>query len=304
MRGWLQFSSIVLVLSALMGNRHVVGLESPRETGSAGGPDLMQIKPGTIVENQAPYSWTHLVVKSLPRLASGDLQTLPRSAFRMAALIRTVILADVGRSVEDPEVFVLRRIGVGLCVPDKHGRDVVVHSDQLEGSGVDLGLVERIVLEKAEAELARGRLLAATPTFALYRGPVAMPGENGHHKVLLSYAFLVRPHNGALRTFVWSTLAQPDGTERSMQVVELKPNLVFDCPLNVQADRLLGTVPVSWSLAMESLPPGQSRTVPAPLSRLLTMPHAGASNSAMVEQTVRRVLKASSAVTVPIPSAP
>jgi protease-4 len=58
------------------------------------------------------------VIKCLPRLASGDLETLPRVAFRTATLIRTMILADVGRSADAPSRYVLRRVGVGLCVPD------------------------------------------------------------------------------------------------------------------------------------------------------------------------------------------
>ncbi len=76
--------------------------------------ELVRIAPGTLVGDQPPRMWSHLVIKSLPRLASGDLETLPRSAFRTAALMRTVILADVGRSAEDPTRFALRRVGVGL----------------------------------------------------------------------------------------------------------------------------------------------------------------------------------------------
>src|SRR5208337_2125063 len=87
--------------------------------------ELVRIAPGTLVGDQPPKMWSHLVLKSLPRLASGDLETLPRSAFRTAALIRTVILADVGRSADDPSRFALRRVGVGLCVPDLSKGDVV-----------------------------------------------------------------------------------------------------------------------------------------------------------------------------------
>jgi len=213
--------------------------------------------------------WSHLVVKSLTRLASGDLGTLPRSAFRTAALIRTVILADVGRSADDPSRFALRRVGVGLCVPDLSKGDVVVESGRLEESDVKLGMMEKIVLQSAEAELALGRLVARGPTFALYHGPAVLEVEGVHHKVELFYAFLVDERSGALRVLVWSEEARNSGPAAPARLVELRPNLVFDCPLNVKAERLLGTVPVSWSFAMESLPPGQPRPMTSDLRRYL-----------------------------------
>ena len=87
-------------------------------------------------------------------------------------MIRTVILADVGRIADD---------AIEFCPPKAwhwpvHSRpvprgDVVVDSGQLEASGVRLGMVEKVVLKSAEAELALGRLSRPGPTFALYRGP-------------------------------------------------------------------------------------------------------------------------------------
>ena len=233
--------------------------------------------------------WSHLVIKSLTRLASGDLETLPRSAFRTAALMRTVILADVGRSADDPSRFALRRVGVGLCVPDLSKGDVVVESGRLEESDIKLGMMEKIVLESAEAELARGRLVARGPAFALYYGPTVLEVEGVHHKVELFYAFLVDEQSGALRVLVWSAEARKGGPAAPARLVELRPNLVFDCPLNVKAERLLGTVPVSWSFAMESLPPGQPRPLTPDLRRCLAG-DAPLRDPEKTEQALRRAL--------------
>ena len=248
------------------------------------------IAPGTIVADQPPTSWSHLVVKCLPRLASGDLETLPRSAFRTATLIRTVILADVGRSAADPSSFVIRRIGVGLCVPDPTRGDVVVESGRLRESGVKLGMMEKIVLQSAEAQMALGRLIASGPTFALYRGTTVLQAGQSHQNVELSYAFLVDGRNGALRVLVWPQGARKGGPPAPARLVELRPNLVFDCPLNVKADRLLGTVPVSWSFAMEGLPPGQPRPITPELGRYLA--GTDGSDPAGMEQAFRRALTA------------
>ncbi len=232
------------------------------------GAVLVPIAPGTLVGEQPPKTWSHLVIRCIPRLASGDLGTLPRSAFRTATLFRTVILADVGRSSTEPSKFVLRRVGVGLCVPDPSRGDVVVESGQLEKSGVSLGMIDKIVLESAESKLAESRLIPRGPSFALYHGPSILDVEGDHQKIELFYAFLVDEQSGALRVLVWP-MAEKLGSVAPAKLVELRPGLVYDCPLNVKAERLLGAVPVSWSFAMESLPPGQPRPVSPELRRYL-----------------------------------
>jgi hypothetical protein len=222
---------------------------------------LVPIAPGTRVEDRAPETWSHLVIKSRPRLASGDLQTLPRSAFRTAGLFRTVILADIGPGDDEASTLVLRRIGVGLSVPVAAGGDVVVESGRLAELGIRLGFMEKAVLQAAEAELARGRLVASTPTFALYRGPAMVQVGQSHQSVDLYYAFLVDPRRGSLRVLLWPQSVARAGATTLATPVELSPNLLFDCDLNVKAKRLLGTVPTSWSFAMESLPPGKTRPI-------------------------------------------
>jgi hypothetical protein len=259
------------------------------ESGQAAQPERVRIAAGTVVGQRPPRTWSHLVLKSIPRLASGDLGTLPRSAFRTATLFRTVILADVGQSAAHPASFVLRRVGIGLCVPDPTKGDVVVQSSRLEALGVGLGMVEKIVLRSAEAELAKGRLIASGPTFALYRGPTMMQVGQLHHSVELTYAILVDEHTGALRVLVWSQEAGETGLAAPATLVELPPNLVFDCPLNVKAERLLGTVPVSWSFAMENLPPGRPVALSPGLARCIAR-DANQNDAETLERALRQAL--------------
>ena len=291
MHGCITRNAVLLALAlVVVPNGLRAGGEDYRaEPGRVRRAELVRIAPGTLVGDQPPRMWSHLVIKSLTRLASGDLGTLPRSAFRTAALIRTVILADVGRSTDDPSRFALRRVGIGLCVPDLSRGDVVVESGRLEELGVKLGMMEKVVLQSAEAELALGRLIARGPAFALYHGPTVLEVEGVHHKVELFYAFLVDEQSGALRVLVWSEEARKGGPAAPARLVELRPNLVFDCPLNVKAERLLGTVPVSWSFAMESLPPGQPRPMTPDLRRCLAG-DAPLRDPERMEQALRRAL--------------
>lgn len=266
----------------------------PSAEGGPGPPELVHIEPGTPIGNRPPENWSHLIVKALPRLTSGDLDTLPESAFRTATLFRTVILADVGPATSPAGSFVLRRLGLGLCVPSPRGQDVLVRSGRLAESGVRLGLVEKVVLKSAEAELNQGKLVAATPTFALYRAPTVMRGQSQHQRVIFSYAFFVEPRRGGLRTFVWARDALSVKASATTEVVELKPNLVYDCRLSVEAGKVLGTVPVSWSFAMESLPPGEGRDVPTPLLDVPATAAEGVPQSRRLERHLRQALMATS----------
>jgi hypothetical protein len=227
--------------------------------------ELVLIKPGTLVDRSVPPGWTHLVVKSIPRLASGDLDTLPGMASSTATLFRTAILAEVKPIGDGPgRRYVLRRVGLGLCTPVQ-GRDTAVSSGSVSTQGIDLGMVGRTVLEKAEQELHRGRLIARTSTFALFSAPCVIQSGKAHRQVLLRYAMLADPTTGALRTLVWAIAADPASRVNAETMVLIKPGVVYDCALDVAAERIFGTVPVSWSFAIRSLPPGQPRVVSADL---------------------------------------
>jgi hypothetical protein len=65
-------------------------------------PRLVHLDPGSrLVGQSAPQGWTHLVMKSVPNLATGDLDTVSSQAFETARRIRPVIVADIRRS--EPE---------------------------------------------------------------------------------------------------------------------------------------------------------------------------------------------------------
>jgi len=264
-----------LVLLAMRGGGLAMGQEpepgaTARPRAAAGDPggalsELVLIAPGTQVDSHLPPGWSHLIIKSIPRLASGDLNTLPGMANSTATLFHTVFLADVRPVGEGAERrFVLRRIGLGMCLPVR-GHDTVVMSSSLSAQGIDLGIVARTVLDRAEQELRRGRLVARTPTFALFSAPAMMRVGTGHRELLLRYALVVDPANGSLRTLVWAIAPEPARRTAARTMVLLTPGLIYDCGLDVLADRLFGALPVNWSFAMPGLPTGQPRTMPAEL---------------------------------------
>jgi hypothetical protein len=221
-------------------------------------PRLVQLTAATRVGDAPPEGWSHLVLKSIPRLASGEWRELPQVAHQTATMFRTVILADVQPLGLDKQ-FILSRVGLAMCVPARDGKsdDIVVSSDRVQALGMRLSTVEQMVLDAAEAELAESRIVAFTSSFALMRSPVTLVVGNKHHKVDLYYAFCVEPTTGRLRVGVWSMWPGDVKQPPPPSVIELAPKTKFDCALDVQAKRLVG-FPISWSFAMQTLPPGHA----------------------------------------------
>jgi hypothetical protein len=227
----------------------------------AGEARLVMIRPGTVVGNDAPEGWTDLVLKSVPRLESGDLASLPAVARSTAALFRTVVLAEVRQAPEGSGRYRFERLGLGICVPS-NGKDVVVSTADRSGPYMSLGFVERTVLSRVEEEMKKGRLLVAQPDFALFASPAEQKVGQEHVKVWLLYAFLVDQATGRLRTVIWSIAVDRSKRSAPDQMVVLPPRLVGTCGVDVAAERLLGTIPLDWSFAMRSLPPGRRIDLP------------------------------------------
>jgi hypothetical protein len=233
-------------------------------------PRLVSLQPGLRITNKPPEGWSHLVVKSIPRLASGDRGTLPASASKTATMFRSALLADVRPVDSEEKDFELTQIGVGICVPQDEDHDVVVSADRLEALGLHFSTVQRAVLDAAEAELAEGRIIARTPTFALFRSPATiLVAGNKHRKVDLNYALCVDRATGRLNVAVWTMRPESEAQQPPTVMVKLGAKPVFECEIDVQAKRILGTVPYSWSFAMRSLPPGRTMRVSPSLGEMI-----------------------------------
>ena len=261
-------------------------------------PRLDYLKPGLRIMKKAPEGWSHLVIKSIPRLATGDLGSLPAGSKKTATLFRSVLLANVKPVDINEKDFELTQIGVGICIPDPQDedQDIVVSADTLNALGLNhLTTVQRMVLDAAEAEMAEGRIIARTATFALFRSPVTMVDRRTggkHSKANLHYAFCVNHMTGQLDVAVWSMKPESGAQQAPATMVKLAANAVFSCELDVKAKRILGTVPYSWSFAMPDLPPGQQVRVPPALGSLIveTSRHPAECDPDELERLLRKTL--------------
>jgi hypothetical protein len=229
--------------------------------------ELVHLAPGNKLKGEGPPAgWSNLVLKSLPRLATGDLDTVSSQAFETAGRVRLVIVADVQAAPAGHVGYLLRRVGAGLCAPAADGLgDVVVIPTSVEGSKGPWTTKQRLVLAATSLDLARVSLVASTSNLALIRMPVTFLVSGSHRRVSVYYAVLADPRTGAVRTFSW--MHDPDASAKpaKLRLLSAPP---FDCPIDVQARRILGT-PVTWSFAVRELPSGTDVDVPPGLAPLL-----------------------------------
>ncbi len=246
-------------------------------------PALVMIPPGTRVDRSPPAGWTHLIVKSTPRLSSGELSSLPSTATDLAVLFKTVVLAEVRlEAVKGTKAYALRRVGIGICTTAQ-GTDVVVTPSKLGPAGAVLGTLGKKVLEEMSAELSKANLAAKTHTFALYDAPAVMCEGGSHRATYLRYAILADYRAGSLQTLVWER-AKP----RSL--VLMKPNLTYVCDLDVSVKNSIASRPVEWSFAVKSLPPGEPSKLTSEIQPWLIRDTRDQREASRMEKALRSAL--------------
>jgi hypothetical protein len=218
------------------------------------------IQPGTVIGNQAPRGWTHLVIKSRPRMEREMARKVADSTAELASLLFTAIVADVRADphAQDEARFCLARVGVGVGTR-LSGRDVILSSETQQQLGADLGILEQMVLSGGEKELKKMRCTARSRTLAILdaRGVLAVEGR--HYPVVLRYALLVNPRTGRLDTLLWVLHFKGEQQQYGGPLTHIQwlpPNLVDDCLLHVDTNEFIFGFPTSLAFAMARPPQG------------------------------------------------
>ena len=115
--------------------------------------------------------------------------------------------------------------------------------------------------------MTKGRIIARTPTFALFRSPATVvTAGNEHRTVNLNYAFCVERSTGKLQVGLWTSALEKRELLPPQKMVRLHSKPIFDCKIDVRPKKTFGvTVPFMWSFAMSSYRPGR----PFPCRRIL-----------------------------------
>jgi hypothetical protein len=276
------------------------------------------IPPGTAIADRPPEGWSHLIVKSQPRVGAAGADKVAAVTIEMAGLLFTAILADaqmnslsggagqshfrgVGRENRDspqerlPAPYFLSNVAIGLGTRVQ-GRDVIVSSDTQERLGAKLGFIARSVLAGAEKRLARMQCVARSRTMAIIDAPGVLLVDGQHQLVVLRYAILVHPQTGRLDALDWSLRTDESGQYLGMvgAAHRLPASKLDDCVMHVDPGEFTFGVPSEKAFAMERMPQGQ----PLPpfegrLKALAAAPQMTPSGVAELETALRKILDGS-----------
>jgi hypothetical protein len=104
------------------------------------------IEPGTVVEEKAPKGWSHLIIRSHPRVADEELSKVNAITARHASLLFTAMTAKVEQYRDDAETkYRIKDVGVGFGAPI--GRRLTILSPDTQAElGANLSFVGSQVL--------------------------------------------------------------------------------------------------------------------------------------------------------------
>jgi hypothetical protein len=222
---------------------------------------LEQIRAGAVIEGNAPPGWTHLILKSQPRLRDSDHKLVSGYLVYHAQLFFTAMAAEVRAApAAGGRRHYLARLGVGTGTA-VGGRSVIVTPETQAGLGANLGLSASLVLSEMCAKQQESRLVAVSATAAVLDTPAIMPGGNGHQPVIIRYAVVVEPVTGRLDTLAWRIDRDERGTYAgAVGMMEwLPPAKLVDAELQVDLREFTLGIPTERTFAVLRIPDGQRR---------------------------------------------
>jgi hypothetical protein len=248
------------------------------------------IPPGTVIGQRAPEPWTHLIVKSQPRVTDGDVDEVSRNQIRLAETFSMSTVARVERIDQGGVVsYRLARLASGLGVHSARG-DVIVSPDT-----ADVGFLAGILLDEMYEQQKSVEIILRSATTAIYDTPIAIRINNKNRMLVLRYAVLVDEHTGQLDTLAW--LIDVDAAGRylglSGHLQWLKPNLSFDCRLYVDKSEYSWGIPSDVAYACLKPTPGrlQLSVKKGPLTTLIAKERWTLAEAPTVDAGLRDVLK-------------
>jgi len=253
------------------------------------------IPPGTIIAEQAPEPWTHLIVKSQPRVTAGDLGKISKTQVRLAGMFFMATLARVERVNEGGNVsFRLGRLASGLGT-NVNGRDTIVSPDTTGRLGANVGFLGGILLDEMYDKQRSVEIVLRSETSAVYDTPIVIRVGNKNRTLVLRYGVLVDPQSGQLDTLAW--LIDVDDSGRylglSGNMQWLAPNKVMTCDLYVDKSEYTFGIPSDNAFACMKIPQGrlQFAVKDRELATLLTKKRWTQAEAAAVDARLRDMVR-------------
>jgi hypothetical protein len=220
------------------------------------------IAPGTVIAQEPPQGWSHLIIKSLPRAAHGDLDVLSDTHKQLASLLKPALVADVVAEQKNGGArYRFHRAGVGVLTSIQ-GRDTVITPDTHRQLGANLGfLASSFILPRVHEGQQKVRQVVTSDSLAVLDTPATLVVGNRHRPVRYRYALLVEAHTGRLDALVWRIDLDEHGRYAGAAgpIEWLPPSLIEDAALHVDRNEFTLGIASDIAFATYRLPPGQKQ---------------------------------------------
>jgi hypothetical protein len=257
-------------------------------------PRLELIRPGTVIEERAPVGWTHLILKSQPRLPDSERRKVGDTTAALATMVFMATTASVqAEDTDRGRQYRLARIGVGVGM-NVGGRDMIVSPDSQRALGANLGLAERLVLSGIYDKQMEVRFVAVSRTGVVMDTPAFMPRGREHVPVVLRYVFLVDADTGRLDALVWRIDRDAGGRYQGVvgNIEWLPPNKMVDAVLQVDLNEFTLGVPSERAFAAVRVPQGQRQiAVPEPLQGIAGAPRLSPEAARQLDSGLRQLIR-------------
>ena len=249
-----------------------------------------ELPAGTVVGSSAPEGWSHLIIKSLPRVHARDRDKLLDYAADKASWMFTAFVADVvPESIGPHSRYKLRAVALGLGA-SVNGRDIILKPDSGKEIGASLGPIEREILTKGYAVQRKAVMVVHGPSFGLVDTPVWFRCGSDNRLVRYRYALLVDTTSGRLDVLVWRLQPEDGSCGDLAEVVRLNPDTIDAAELVVDPRKVTLGIPGEDALAVETMPPGRRLPFPAELRGLTAQTRLTSEGARDLETRLRSLL--------------
>jgi hypothetical protein len=268
-----------------------------------------QIAPGTVIERGPPAGWSHLVIKSEPRVRPGEAARVPlprildisRDEYlQQISWMFTAFTADVVEERQGPHArHRLRAVGLGLGAK-LDGRDTVLAPEDAGRTVQGLGFpkreiqqrIRRETLEKGYKVQKQSRVAVHSPLFALVDTPVTFRCGDKNRMIRFRYALLVDAPTGRLDVLCWRLGGEDGNCSDPARAVLLPPNDIDPAELIPDpAEFNALNIPGELAFGVDDLPPHRLEvTLPAELRGLAGRTRFAPDEARALEGGLRKLL--------------
>lgn len=257
-------------------------------------PRAVDLLPtGLAIEKTPPTGWSHLIIKSHPRIRDEDLNRVNSTTARLSSAIFTAFCVNVANDGGSAAPYRLEKIAVGVGTRI-NGKDLIVSPDSQGKLGARLGMLGRQVLSRTYERQKDVAVLAQSPTSAIVDAPVVMRRRQHNRFVNFRYLLLVDSKTGGLDALLWLVDRNEAGEILGAvgDIECLPPNKIEDAALYVDDAQFTLGLPSDLAFGVMRLPQGKQRlAMPEDLRPLAGRARLDAAELAAVAMRLRSLLQ-------------